>query len=39
MLIKVVQQNLISDLLHNFRPGGVFSIQYTDATLLFFKMT
>jgi hypothetical protein len=37
MLFKAAQQNLISGLLHNFRPGGVFSLQYADDTLIFLK--
>jgi hypothetical protein len=37
MLIKGAQHNFVSGLLHDFRPGGVFSLQYADDTLLFLK--
>jgi hypothetical protein len=37
MLIKATRQNIISGLLHEHRPGGVFSLQYADDTLLFIK--
>jgi hypothetical protein len=37
MLVKAAQQNLISGLLRDFRPGGVFILQYADDTLLFLK--
>jgi hypothetical protein len=37
MLVKVAQKKLISGLLQMYRDGGVFSLQYTDDTLLFIK--
>jgi hypothetical protein len=37
MLIKAARHNMISGLLSNMRPGGVFSMQYADDTLLFLQ--
>ena len=36
MLAKAARGGLISGLLCDFCPGGVFSLQYADDTLLFF---
>jgi hypothetical protein len=37
MLIKAARQNLISGLLQDLRPGGVFGLQYADDALLFLQ--
>lgn len=37
MLSKAAHRSLISGLLPDFCPGGIFSLQYADDTLIFLK--